>query len=85
MPIAPFLNGEHFDSETKRVMGVAFEAAIAALRQPDRSDPVVGIVAQKIIDLAKAGEPNPDLLCDRALAELRASASCVQQASQIQR
>jgi hypothetical protein len=23
MPITPFLNGEHFDPETKRVMGVA--------------------------------------------------------------
>jgi hypothetical protein len=51
MPITPFLDGEHFDAETKRVMGVAFESTIAALRLADRSDPVVGIVAQKIIDL----------------------------------
>jgi hypothetical protein len=74
MPITPFLNGERFDADTKRVMGVAFEAAIAALRLADRSDPFVGIVAQKIIDLAKVGEPNPDALCERALAELGASA-----------
>jgi hypothetical protein len=70
MPITPFLDGEHFDAEAKRVMGVAFESTIAALRLADRSDPVVGIVAQKIIDLAKAGEHNPDALCERALAEL---------------
>ena len=36
MPITPFLDGEHFDAETKRVMGVAFESTIAALRLADR-------------------------------------------------
>jgi hypothetical protein len=34
------------------------------------SDRVVEIVAKKIIALAKAGEQNPDALCERALAEL---------------
>jgi hypothetical protein len=32
MPITPFLNGDHFDPETKRVMGVAFELARSAVR-----------------------------------------------------
>jgi hypothetical protein len=70
MPITPFLNGEHFDPETQRIMGVAFEMALAALRLSDRSDVVVGTVARKIIELAKAGERNADPLCERALAEL---------------
>src|SRR5690349_7919477 len=31
MPITPFLDGHSFDSETRRVMGVAFELARLAL------------------------------------------------------
>jgi hypothetical protein len=30
------------------------------------------MVAKKIIELAKAGEHNPDLLCERVLNDLRA-------------
>ena len=70
MPITPFLDGEHFDAETKRVMGVAFESTIAALRLPDLSADVGALFLQKRIALAKAGEHNPDALCERALAEL---------------
>jgi hypothetical protein len=72
MPITPFLNGERFDAETKRVMGVAFESARAALRASDMVDPVLPLVANKIIELAKAGERNADLLCERALSDLGA-------------
>jgi hypothetical protein len=73
MPITPYLDGAYFDPETKRVMGVAFEAALSALRLADRSDPIVGIVARKIIDRAKAGEGNPDRLCEQALLDVRNS------------
>jgi hypothetical protein len=68
MPIAPYLDGHKFDPETKRIMGVAFEIARAALRLQDRTDPIVALVAHKIIELAKSGERNPDLLCEQALA-----------------
>jgi hypothetical protein len=30
-----------------------------------------GIIARQIIELAKAGERNPDLLCQRATEQLR--------------
>jgi hypothetical protein len=40
MPITPFLNGEKFDSETTRVMGVALEMACLALRTGDCADDV---------------------------------------------
>jgi hypothetical protein len=30
-----------------------------------------GIIAKRIIELAKAGERNPDLLCEGALKKLR--------------
>ena len=71
MPISIFLEGQKFDPETKRIMGVAFELTRAALRLVDRDDLAVAIIAKKIIELAKAGERNPDLLCERALKDLR--------------
>jgi hypothetical protein len=50
-------------------MGVAFEIALATLRPPD-SDPLREAVAWKIIELAKAGERDPERLCDGALKDL---------------
>jgi hypothetical protein len=71
MPIGPFLNGDRFDPETKRVLGVAFEMVCIALRTGDCDDFVKQAIARKIIDLAKAGERNPDLLCEQALKDIR--------------
>jgi hypothetical protein len=72
MPITIYLDGYKPDPETKRVMGVAFELARVALRLADRDDPAIAILAKRIIALAKEGERNPDLLCERALRDLRA-------------
>ena len=69
MPITPFLDGEHFDAETKRVMGVAFEMALVALRLIGRGNLANEALAQKIIALAKAGERDPERLCEGALHE----------------
>ena len=71
MPIRQFLNHPSFDPEGTRVMGVAFEMVRAALGLADRGDLANEIVAKHIIELAKAGERNPDLLCERALKEIR--------------
>jgi hypothetical protein len=71
MPIAPFLNGAKFDRETMRVMSVAFEMSRVALGLADRSDQANEVVAKRIIDLAKQGESNRDVLCERALKSLR--------------
>jgi hypothetical protein len=51
-------------------MGVAFEMVCVALRLNDRNDLPVEIIANRIIELAKEGERNPDLLCERALRDL---------------
>jgi hypothetical protein len=72
MPRTIYLDGYKPDPETKRVMGVAFELARVALRLADRDDPAIAILAKRIIALAKEGERNPDLLCERALRDLRA-------------
>jgi len=71
MPITPFLNGEKFDSETRRVMGVALEMACLALRTGDCADDIKQAIANKIIALAKAGERNPDALCEQVLKDIR--------------
>ena len=65
------LQGHGFDPETARLLGLAFEIALVALQHADR---VVSLtrdaVAQKIIELAKAGERDPGRLCDAALEAL---------------
>jgi len=71
MPITPFLNGENFDSETTRVVGVALEMACLGLRTGDCADDVKQAIANKIIALAKAGERNPDVLCEQVLKDIR--------------
>jgi hypothetical protein len=71
MPIRPYLNGKQFDQETIRILGVAFEQVCIALRIGDCGDDVKNAVANKIIALAKTGERNPDLLCERALEDIR--------------
>jgi hypothetical protein len=71
MPITQFLGGNTFDPETTRIIGVAFELARIALGLADRGDMADQIVARHIIELAKTGERNPDILCERALKEIR--------------
>jgi hypothetical protein len=52
-------------------MGVAFEMTRIALGLADRFEQANELVARRIVDLAKQGECNPDVLCERALKSLR--------------
>jgi len=49
MPIRSLLNGEKFDSETTRVLGVALELVCVALQVGDCADDVKQAIANKII------------------------------------
>jgi hypothetical protein len=72
MPIMPYLDGFSCNSETKRIMGVAFEMARAALRLADSPDPATTeMLAKSIIELAKDGVVDPDRLCEQALSNFR--------------
>jgi hypothetical protein len=71
MPIRPFIDGQKFDSEAIRVMGIAFEMALVGLRLGDRGDLANEVIAHKIMALAKAGERDPERLCDGVLTEFR--------------
>jgi len=68
MTITPYLKGPYyFDLETRRALGIALEMACIALSTGDDDDQVRRTIADKLIALAKAGERNPDVLCDKAL------------------
>ena len=56
MPFRSFLNGEQFDQETVRILGVAFTQVSVALRIGDCDNDVKQAIANKIIELAKTGE-----------------------------
>jgi hypothetical protein len=70
MPIDPYLDGIRLDPETRRVSGLAFEITCAALKLTEFDDGPRSLVARKIIALARAGETNPEQLCERALISL---------------
>ena len=69
MLITPYLDGFNVDPETKQVLGVAVEMTRVSLGLAD--DFANGIIARRIVELAKAGERNPDLLCEGAIEQLR--------------
>ena len=69
MAFASYLGDIDVDAETNRVLDVALETTRAALGLTD--DFANGIIARQIIELARTGERNPDLLCEGALEKLR--------------
>src|SRR6516162_9789415 len=63
-------NNQWFGPEDIAGLTTAFEAALAKLGLVDRSDPTTLTLAKLIIELAKAGELEPERLCDLALKRL---------------
>jgi hypothetical protein len=69
--IMPYLDAANVDLETKRVLDVALEMTRKSLGLED--DFANGMIAKQLIEIAKTGERNPDLLCEGALKKLRES------------
>ena len=69
MSITPYLDEFDVDPETKRVLRMALERTRVSLGVTD--DFANGIIAKRLIKLAKTGERNPDLLCEGAVEKLR--------------
>ena len=69
MPITPYLDDPDVDPETKRVLEVALKMTRVSLGIGDNF--ADEIIAKRIVELAKAGERNPNLLSEGALKELR--------------
>jgi len=68
MPITPFLGDQKFDPETTRIMDVAFEMAREVVKRDWGGIYAKPTLAKRIIELAKEGERNPDVLCAQALS-----------------
>jgi hypothetical protein len=68
MAIATYLDTFDADLETKRVLGIALERTRVSLGLVDKF--ADGLIARRIVELAEAGERNPDLLCEGALKKL---------------
>ena len=69
MSITPYLDDFDVDPETRRVLSVALERTRVSLGLVDNF--ANGIIAKRLIEIAKAGECNPDLLCQGAIEQLR--------------
>jgi len=68
MSITTYLDDFDADLETKTVLGVALERTRVSLGLDKFAN---GIIAKRLIELAKGGERNPDLLCEGAIEKLR--------------
>jgi len=64
MPITPYLDDFDVDPETKRVLDVALKMTRVSLGLGDNF--ADGIIAKRIVELAKAGERNPSISCLKA-------------------
>jgi hypothetical protein len=69
MSITTYLDDFDADLETKRVLGDALERTRVSLGLADKF--ADGIIARRIVELAQAGERNPDLLSEGAIEKLR--------------
>jgi len=69
LSITPYLDNLDVHPGTERVLPVALEMARVALGLTDHH--ANGIIVKQLIELAKAGERNPDRLCEGALEKLR--------------
>jgi hypothetical protein len=70
MPVNSLLKNLFFKPEDIQAITQAYECARLELGLMDRSDPLCKTVAKKIIDIAEAGERDPEKLCREALEEL---------------
>ena len=70
--LTPYLKEAVFDPNAIEVMDSAFAAVCASLQLAGPDDPLTEIAARTIIDLARAGERDPDHLCEGVVAYFRA-------------
>ena len=66
----PFFQGAAFDYDATKAMSEAFDRACHLLHGLEQPDLVRGVVAKRIIEVARRGERDPDELCARALQAL---------------
>jgi hypothetical protein len=73
MPLTPYLNEGVFDPKAIDAMNTAFMAVCKSLNCPLGDNLATQIVARKIIEIAGAGEHDPQRMHDLALVALKES------------
>jgi hypothetical protein len=68
--LARLLQGRSFDPETIEVMGQAYDKAKRRLHDTGQPALVQEVIAKRIIDIAAAGERDPDQIAQHALQAL---------------
>ena len=64
MPIYRLLQNCAFEPERTRALGIAFDQALTAHGLVDRADPLVELVAKKVIEIGEQGERDPRRIRD---------------------
>jgi hypothetical protein len=67
LAINQHLAGSGFDADTVRIMVDAYEAVRGTLNLPSGDNPINSKIADKVIQLARDGERNPDVISKRVL------------------
>jgi hypothetical protein len=70
MPIHQLMQAAAFDAAAVKIITTAFDDALRELVL-DRTDPKAEMVARKVIECARMGEPDPGRLRDLAVAAVR--------------
>lgn len=70
MPIRRFLNGTSLQPQEIINLNLAYKSALRSLSLVDRNDPVVEIVAKKIIEIGRTGLHDPAQISRQAVKEL---------------
>jgi hypothetical protein len=66
----PLRECQPFEPELIEAMRLAFRKTCETLRLTDKDDVFTEIVAEKIVELAKTGESDPEQLCSQVLRVL---------------
>jgi hypothetical protein len=73
MPLTPYLKDAVFDPPAIEAMNTAFKAVCESLQLVERDDPIIQIVARKVIDVGRTGERDPGKIHDLVLLALKES------------
>ena len=70
MPIHRLIQNLSFNQDDIERLAKAYEEALRALHISDRDDPINKVIAQRIIEGTRAGERDPNILCQMAIKDL---------------
>jgi hypothetical protein len=70
MPLSDELRQHSFTPEQLEGVRIAFVTALHELGLIERDDPIVRLVAKTIVEVASAGESNPEAIRRHALKQL---------------